>query len=203
MKVVCEFFLVLLLVGIFSCASGQTGLLLHDDFNDNRHDWPVIETEVASTDIRSGQYFLQHKRSIKSLSVKKHVPINESKDYMIITEIIKYDMYKDPGFGIVWGRKNEDNEYNFIISSKGSFKIFRMDKGKIQIIVDWHPSKYIQKETSKNRLSIKKVGEEMMYFINHHQVAKTRLMPFYGDLVGVKVYHAQKVAVDFIRVYQR
>ncbi len=200
---VYNFFLLLVLSSCSYMANAQIGLLLHDDFNNNHNDWPIINSEIAVTDIRSGYYFLQHMRTIKSLSVKKHVPINESLDYMIVAEIVKFDLQKDPGFGIVWGRKNEDNEYNFLISSKGSFKIFRMFKGNIQTIVDWHPSRYIVKETGKNRLTIKKVGEEMIYYINHHQVAKTKLMPFFGDLAGVKVYHAQKIGVESFSVYQR
>ena len=183
----------------------QGGLIFYDEFFDNRNDWPIINSEIAITDLRDGFYFLQHLRTIKSLSVKRHIPIDTSRDYMIVVELVKFDKDPEksrPGFGILWGREDEDNEYNFLISANGSFKILRMFQGRPQTIVDWMPSKYIEKENGLNRLSIKKVGEEMYFYINHHRVAVTKEMPFFNDLTGIKVYHMQKIGVRSFKVYQ-
>ncbi|MEN9443564.1 MAG: hypothetical protein RIS47_454 [Bacteroidota bacterium] len=197
------FIAIVLSLTLAHTAHSQGTLLFFDEFQDNRNDWPILNSDIAVTDIRDGYYFLQHLRTQKALSVKKHVPIDESRDYMIIAELEKFDLNGDPGYGILWGRDDEDNEYNFLISGKGNFKIFRMNKGHIQKLIDWYPSKYINRDNTVNRLTIKKVGESMYFYANSHLLAKTKIMPFYNDLIGIKVFHNQKIGVRSFYVYQR
>jgi len=179
----------------------QNDNIFVDNFNSNTNDWAVADNENASLNISNGYYNFKHKRDKYGWTTSKEVKIDESKDFEIEADIKKIDGIQNNGYGIIWGRKDSDNEFQFFISADGSYYVRYFKNSKVNIIKKWTKSSYINTgNNAYNKLKVRKVGNIFKYYINNNYVAQSAAKSFFGNRLGFLIYGRQSVAIKSLNV---
>jgi hypothetical protein len=173
-----------------------------DSFNDNSKKWYECNQKDFFCKIKKGKYIIDYKAADWSYNVYNGVYLDPAKDYIVETNILKVDGSKDYGFGLTFGYKDPNNKYDFIIASNGSYKISKWNKSVASELVNWTSSKSINNGNGvSNKLSIKKEGKYLKFFINDIFVNQIPLPEFYGERLGFVVYKNQHIEIDDLQVY--
>ncbi len=181
--------------------SSSSSIIFEETFSNNNNDWIVGNNKDRSYDLKYGYYYFEHKRDKGSWITSQEVFVDTSKDFKIESNIEKISGVNNYGYGLVFGRKDNDNENQFIISSNGYYKIIAENNGETEEIKPWTISSYIiQSEGGKNKLEIIKTGNNLKYYINSSLVHTSTFKQFIGDRIGFTVHNKQKVGIDNLKV---
>jgi len=183
-------------------AQDKCQMMFYDDFIDSRNSWSIenIENQVSCS-ISGGYYYIE---GFQRKQARMHcllMDIDDNKNFEIEVSIKNISGANKNGFGIGFGLLDAKNFFGFKINNKNKYKLYKFEDGKMESIIPWTKSEYINQGTgSTNKLKIKKEGEKMKLFINDHFIASSPFQNFFGNGVGFVVDRKQKVAVDYIRV---
>ena len=173
--------------------------IFYDSFSSNANNWSVSNKTNVSFSISNGYYYLSHKRDEKGYTSTRTIVIDQNRDFRIEAKFIKVSGIQNNGYGLIWGRKDSNNEFEFFISGDGYFQVKKWQNGKGISIKPWHKSAVInQGNGAINRLKIVKKNNYYTFYINDNNVYSTSFEPFFGDRVGFIVYKRQKIAVDYL-----
>lgn len=192
---------ILLLVGWV--AHGQN-YSFHDDFSDNSNKWAVKSSSDASMYVSSGNYHFSHKRTKGYwLSHRGFSKINPYRDWEIEVKIQHKSGVNDYGYGLTFARKDNDNEYHFLIAANGYYKIKKQINDKSSNPKDWTKSSYVNTGSySYNTLRVKRSGSTWSFYVNGNFVHSMSAASWPGKRVGFVVYNKQAIKVDYIKVKQ-
>lgn len=180
----------------------QSKSILFDGFNSssNPNGWSTKKSAEVDLSIVNGDYIFDHKRDSKGWVSTINKYIDTSRDFRIAASIKKVSGIQNNGYGLIFGRKDNDNENHFMISGDGSFKIMNYENGTTNKIKDWTKSSAIKTGNgASNYLKVQKAGNTYKFYINSTLVY-TRYTPFkfYGNRTGFVVYDRQKISVAYI-----
>ncbi len=205
--------LILLLIVMVFTSFGQNSskVILYDDFYDNSKDWAVRSSGDALMGISNGHYFFEHKR--EKFSWVTNIGLDESfdsnKDWTIEARIRHTAGIKNNGYGILFGRRENNYQVEFFIASTGYYLIKRLyGEGNKSILNDkssgsWTKCSYIRKnDYDYNTLKVIQKGSQWMFYINGTLVTTTSSYSWAGDRVGFVIYRNQRMEVDYISVKQ-
>ena len=179
----------------------NTKTILFEGFNDNKNEWSVKNSSDISLNISSGDYHLDHKRASGGWATSIEKYINTSRNFSITAQIKKVSGIQNNGFGLVFGRKDNDNQNQFMISGDGSYKISKYDKSNRTYVKNWTKSSYIKTGNGVyNYLKIDKVGNALKFYINSNLVYTSYALKFYGNRTGFVLYDRQKISVGYLSI---
>ena len=182
-----------------SHASKET--IIFDGYTDNRNNWSTINENNADLEIKNGNYYFDHKRDRGGYSSTIVKYINTNRDFKILADIKKESGIQNNGYGIVFGRKDKDNQNLFYVNGNGSYSINKMKNGQNNFLKKWVPSSTIRKGNGGyNILKVVKVGSKLEYYINNTKVHTDYSPEFFGDRLGYIVYDRQKISVAYLSV---
>ncbi len=186
---------------ITTTTTTSNGIILTDNFSSNKNDWAVSNREEADLEIRNGKYYFNHKRDSRGWTSTKVIKIDDKKDFEIESKFLKIDGISDNGYGVVFGRKDAQNQFIFTITANGSYSIDEYKDGKYTAIKDWTKSSYIKTGNNVyNTLKIKKERGFIKFYVNDRYLTLYTHKPFMGNRFGYVVYNKQKVAVDNLSI---
>lgn len=175
--------------------------ILFEGFNNNNNDWSIKNDANVSFNIEGGNYIFQHKRATGGWSTTINQYINSSKDFKIVGQFKKVDGILNNGFGLTFGKKDNNNQNHFLISSNGSFKIVEHKNGTRTQIKNWTKSSHIKQGINAyNHLEIRKEGTAYKFYINDKWVYTTYSIKMYGDYVGFTVYDDQTISIGYLSI---
>ncbi|MCK5077337.1 MAG: caspase family protein, partial [Calditrichia bacterium] len=161
----------------------------------------TASSSEASFSVYGGYYNFAHLRDEKGWSSTRTVKIDQSRGFKIETQIKKISGILNNGYGLIWGRKDSDNEFKFFVSGDGYFQVNKSSGGKKTQLKPWQTSGAInQGNGAVNKLTITKRNNYLTFFINDINVYSMYFQNFYGDRLGFVVYKRQKIAVDYLKV---
>ena len=177
-------------------------VIFEDDFVDNKSNWATAAPdENKSLAIKDGHYFFEHKRTENSWVSYKLIPIETNRDFKIESYIRKEGGVQNSGYGLVFGRENNDNEYEFEISGDGHFRVDKYENGQFVEIKAWEKTSAINQGNGViNKLSVVKIGNTIKMYINEQQVYSMNFQQFFGDAIGYRISRNQTIAADLLRV---
>ncbi|CAL2091268.1 hypothetical protein [Tenacibaculum sp. 190524A05c] len=180
-------------------ASKET--ILFEGYNDNRNNWSTSKNENVEFEIKNGEYYIEHKKPKGGWSSTIVKPIDTSRDFKILADIKKETGTQYNGYGIIFGRKNKDNQNLFYINGNGSYSINKIKNGKDNFKKSWTSSKTIRKGNGAyNVLKVVKLGSKLEYYINNTKVYTDYNPEFFGDRLGYIIYDNQKISVAYLSV---
>ncbi|TAF65357.1 MAG: hypothetical protein EAZ55_08840 [Cytophagales bacterium] len=179
----------------------QWKILIEDDFKDNQNNWKETDTEQVQMNIFYG-YFIKHKKTKGGWTSYVPIEIDFSKDFSIESRISFLAGVDNYGFGIIWGRKDSDNEFEFSIDAIGSYKITKWEHGNTVKIVQWTPSPHIHQYYSTNYLKIKKVNKEIKFYANGKLLTIIDYEPCFGNLFGFLVNETMEIKIEYFKIMQ-
>lgn len=175
--------------------------IIFDGYTDNRNNWSTSKNENVDLDINNGNYYFDHKRAKGGWSSTIVKYIDTSRDFKILADIKKESGIQNNGYGIVFGRKDSNNQNLFFVNGNGSYSINKMKNGKDNFKKQWAASSAIRKGNGGyNVLKVVKVGSKLEYYINNTKVYTDYSPEFFGDRLGYIVYDRQKVSVAYLSV---
>ena len=174
-------------------------VLLNEQFNDNSKFWDTHDEPESILKLTEGKYFMKGNMLGRAITSTIESPINETKDFKISAELTKINGIDDNGFGLIWGSKDENNEYEFVISGNGQFKVIEWRNGTKKDLVAWTFYSNIQKwDGVTNRLRIERRGELIKFFINDHYVSVIPTVENFGNRIGFVINETMEVAFNYL-----
>ena len=180
-------------------ALGQDQISYFDDFNDNGFNWAEERTVKSSSKVVYGNYEMFHKRSSGGYCYYKDFYQLARTDYYIETKIMHTLGDESNGYGIIWGAKNANNGYNFMISSNGYFSIGNWTEGKYKAIKSWSKNSAVLGKYKHNTLAIKQKAGKLYFYINGKEVHSIQSLPLKGHKTGFNLKSAMKVKADYFK----
>ncbi len=189
--------LILLILIINTIAESQTTQIFRDNFNDNSNFWP----DDQYTKIKNGFLIASCGADYIFRMSFKEVVFNEKKDFYIETKIKQVSGTEKKGYGIVWGTSSWKNSLIFDIASEGWFRIYGYKNSKLFYIkkASWRKD-IIKPKNTFNTLTIKKVGNNLNFYINGKKVFTSGTYAFSGYYAGVVAGQDTKIAADYFLI---
>lgn len=159
--------LITVLLVCFNLSAQDTiPLWFTDDFKDNVNRWYHV-----------GEY--------QEDTYHNALYVNSKKDFRLVAEFDSKNVVGDDRWGMIWGRKNGYDYYQFDINTNGEFQVGYRLNGQYNVLEPWRKKKKFIK-SDYNKLEVRKEGETLFFLINDHQVHKMPFMQFYNTGVGLK-----------------
>jgi hypothetical protein len=175
-------------------AYARETIILKDTFSDNKNRWPTGKTRIKESYVRNGKYFSKHKGNRGFHVNWIDLEFDQNGNFIIESTIEKKGGNNNFGYGLIWGKYKD--VYIFEIRGNGYFKFYRGRNLRFTPIIDWTESGYINKGNHKNKITIKKEKDKLMFFINDQFVAETQYEHFNGNNIGFKLQGDTYVAID-------
>jgi len=194
-------YILLLFSGI---SKGQVNtVVINEQFNDNSNYWDVHDEPESMLNLSNGKYYMKGKMLGRAITSTINTPEIENDDFKISAEFTKLMGIDDNGFGLVWGSKDENNEYEFVISGNGQFKVIEWKKGIKRDLVAWTFYSNIRKwDNVTNRLRIEKRGNLVRFFINDNYVAMVPSVENLGSRIGFVINETMEVEFNYL-IYEK
>ncbi len=181
-------------------AGVDSNYVLKENFNSNfNNNWLTGEFDVILA-IEDGVYSL--KSNVENpIYVSRVLNIDTNKDFQIETSI---KVIQGAQFSncLLWGSKEGDNNNPAELYQYG----FNQDKDCI--VFNNKTGDYVSQPTSAlvegefNKLTIRKVGDKMYFFVNEEFREVTDFMPFHGNEIGFLTPGLTEMEVDYVYVFE-
>jgi S1-C subfamily serine protease/antitoxin component YwqK of YwqJK toxin-antitoxin module len=164
--------------------NGNGALVYNENFKRNAENWSS-EGETHKSQINSDnqlEFILEESRTtIRS----NYITLEQTSDYSIESIIQKKYGKGTEGYGILFGFKDWNNYYQFLISEYGSYRISGKFEGVDIVIADWTQSNALNIGNQRNLLKIFKFGNEFIFSINGQVVERPESHDLRGNYVGI------------------
>lgn len=180
--------------GVISYSKEQT--LLDEEFQNNVNHWDISSGADVDENIRNGRYVFEEKRPEGSRLSTVSLDIPEHKDFTIESSFTKVSGVDNYGFGLVWGLKDSQNFFHFLITGNGHYLYGKCVNGTYNESVDWTPSDAINDYNARNKLTVRKSGSSVSIFINDTYVNTFPFESFFGNGVGFVNHHPKNMEIE-------
>jgi hypothetical protein len=204
MKLLSRPLIIFLIFFIFltEVLSGQFSVkILNENFNSNAMLWDIKSDEYSDMDIRYGKYTIVNKSEGTAITSTIESPHIQYDSFRIKSKLSKIKGLENNGFGLVWGSADANNEFEFVISANGFFKIVKWEQGQKEDLVGWTYQSAIQKwDFSNNELKIESDGVYYRFYINDTYVAVVQYTRPFGNRLGFVINENIEIEIDEIIV---
>ena len=175
--------------------------ILFDGFTDNKNNWAIKNTNEVNLELAKGDYSIDHKRDKGGWSSTIPKYIDKTRRYRITGQFKKVSGINNNGYGLVFGRKDNDNQNQFFISGDGSFIIKKTENGTTTYPKNWTKSSHIKTGNgTTNYLKVEKNVGNYKFYINSKLVYTNYETKSYGDRVGLITYGRQKISLGYLSI---
>ena len=181
-----------------------------DTFSDNSNNWGIFDSNMASTAIKNGEYFIENKRKKGPYITfyRYDLPVDLSfvaeASIRPVTNLSNYSyglVVKSPdnrSYGFVFGAKDSLNNYTFQIRENGFYSISKYKNGSLQELANGKIKKTAYNHGGINVLKIAKKDNKVQFYINDNIIDEIPNLSFFGNKAGFIVEGELKIAVDNI-----
>ncbi|GAB3836299.1 OmpA family protein [Hymenobacter jeollabukensis] len=173
-------------------------LLLDEDFQDNRRNWPLGELGNARYELKHGEYsgeeYTHNNRQRVALI---QVPLRADRDFDIEAE------YRTNNVGtLAWGARDEYNMQLFGINPDKHVSICGWQRGTFFWGAPESTTARGISQKGWNTLRLERRGGRVRYFINGEQVAETAFAGLWGQGIGLETNRSSTARLRRLRVWQ-
>ncbi|MCK5145220.1 caspase family protein [bacterium] len=181
-------------------SSDEKETVFLDDFDDNRNKWWTDDVAGVNTgQIEQGHYYYASYND-NWYYMWQGVPLDESRDFELESEIKTAHSEVGIGSGFLWGKSSSQfNMYLFCITDDNKFFLSKYIEKKWQNIVNATYSQYIHSD-AYNKVSVRKIKDKYYFFINGFNVHTMPYKQFFGPNVGYCVAKKSSLFIDNLRI---
>lgn len=190
------------------------GILFYESFQDNTRGHATGSTSQYEKTIENGYYKLISRQNNyypeESFNKKELFRIDESKDFQIEAEM-KYVAGADNNANaLLFGKATKKSasgftsHFRFGFSGNGKITIdnYNADSRSFTDLLGWTASGALQTQ-DYNKLTVRKTGKKLYFFVNEVLVHTSDYTPFYGSNVGFMAnggteIHVKKLTIGYI-----
>jgi hypothetical protein len=151
--------------------------------------------------IHDGKYTISSLKEGTAITSTIETPNIQDENYSVTASIMKLKGIEDNGYGLVWGGLDANNEFEFVISGNGQFKVSQWEQGNKTELIPWTYSGKINKwDFSTNILSITSKNQIWRFYINETYVAAIKEKATFGNKIGFVLNENIQIESDYIIV---
>jgi len=170
-----------------------------ENFDDNQNNWNISDNSEIKQQIRDGKYLFQSKCE-ESKVTWKTINFDSERDFEIETLISYYSGTQNNSYGLIWGKSDINNdEYSYFFAATGFYRIDKLVDNVFQPYTDWIESDLVNK-TGYNKLTVRKIGPMVYYFMNEAYVFEHVAPKFYGYQFGFHVTNNAAILIDYLSI---
>lgn len=171
-------------------------ILFEEHFQDNRNHWLIAENNAYRFAIKDGLYILESKAGGSWYS-SQPVSINQDADFKIELRTQKFSGTDVFGYGLIWGCRDQNNFYIFVIFGNGEYSFQKCENGAYTRILSG-VGPMIKKSNGQNRIRLKKTGDSLEFYVNDLLANRSSFLPFFGNYTGCIIFSgSNKIKVGF------
>lgn len=164
--------------------------------------WVSNDNESKSYIDKKGNLRLETKKNGLTYTRRVKYSIDQTRDYMIESIVEQVDANDEKPYGIIFGFKDWNNYFEFLISGNQYYGFFVKSKGIENRIIPFKQSTTINFGDNANKIQIWKRGTEFYFVINGTVVDKCDAYRFEGDEMGFAVNGKGVFSIDNLVVRQ-
>lgn len=164
--------------------NGTGSWVYNEDFVESEDLW-VSEDEVSFSQVTEEGSLILSLNSNNSAFRYKYINLDQYSDYSIEALIQKANGKGVEGYGIVFGLKDYENYFGFLISEDGTYIISQVFEGVSVNLTQWTKSQYINRRNQPNVLKIMKVEDRFYFSINGEVVENLESEDLRGNYFGI------------------
>jgi len=169
---------------------------------ENKNNWNLVDNKDIESRIIEKKGLQMEAKTESGFYQFIHLPIDINKNFTIETTLSFVKGNEAGGQGLIWGYKNEENFYYFIISEKGSYQIGAFSDGISLPSVKWQKSEFVNQSTGDNLIKLNKVNDKVYFSINGNLVYNDNFYSFRGNDLGFIVTAKKRVIFKDLIVRQ-
>lgn len=178
--------------------------IFYNDFSNNDFNWYVgTQENCRDYTVTSGYYELTSRCSNHYtqawFNTTDDFVIDTDRDFEIETSIMFVKGEDNNGNGISWGQTVGQDRFYFCFSGNGMFYIGKSLDGTWKELKTWTTSSAINPK-SYNTLTINKIKNQYLFYINKTLVAECPFEPFLGNVISFQTNQNSTMRVDYIRI---
>jgi S1-C subfamily serine protease/antitoxin component YwqK of YwqJK toxin-antitoxin module len=179
--------------------NGLGALVFNENFRSNKEHWEVKLESNSSLLTNDGNVSL-YLNSDNMTSRYNYVTLDQNSSYSIEAIIQKKSGKGNDGYGLLFGFKDWDNYYQFLISEYGSYIIIGKFEGLNIKICEWTSSSAINVGNRRNHLKVMKIDDDFIFSINGEVVERPKSKDLRGNSIGITASGIGEYILDEIIV---
>lgn len=179
--------------------------VFYDDFASEAfaNEWDLVKNDECKCEILPSRGLLMRSSSDDGFKQTTRIPLDLSNDFSIETIVSFKNGSTNSGHGLIWGFKDWDNYFCFLISANGYYKICSKIEGITVDITEWTKSENIHNHINRNLLKILRVNDKMYFSINRKIVHSDEFFNFRGNEIGFYILSGKKeILYEYLEVKQ-
>jgi S1-C subfamily serine protease/antitoxin component YwqK of YwqJK toxin-antitoxin module len=164
--------------------NGLGALVFNENFVLNKRNWE-IKGETNKSSVNTNEQLEFKLNENKTTLRTNYITLEQSSDYSIESIVQKKTGKGIEGYGIIFGFKDWNNYYQFLISEVGSYAVFGQFEGVNIKISEWTKSSTINTGNQRNLLKVMKFDDEFIFSINGQVVKRTKSKDLRGNNIGI------------------
>lgn len=164
--------------------NGLGALVYNENFYANSNQW-VGKTENSQSELSEDGKVALLLKADKTSARFNYITLNQNSSYSIESIIQNKTGKGNQGYGIIFGYKDWNNYYQFLISEYGSYLIYGVFEGVEVKICEWTKSNAINTGNQRNLLKVMKFNDEFIFSINGQVVRNTKSKSLRGNQFGI------------------
>lgn len=164
--------------------NGRGSLVYNEHFYQHTSDWEISGKNHSSNITEEGVLLVssdnqyQYKRSV-------YIPFDQNSDYVIEAKISNLKGNKNAQYGLIFGYKDWDNYYRFIINGTGQFYVDGKYEGVSNVVKYLTAANSTLNLLGDNNLKIFKFGNQFAFFINGKNMGTAPAKNLRGNEFGI------------------
>ena len=164
--------------------NGLGALVYNENFRANKEQWEA-KVEGSSSQVTNDNQVLLYLNNDNITSRYNYITLDQNSSYSIESIIQKKSGKGNEGYGIIFGFKDWNNYYQFLISELGYYIILGEFEGVNIKICEWTKSNAINTGNKRNLLKVMKFEDEFIFSINGEVVERPKSKDLRGNNIGI------------------
>jgi S1-C subfamily serine protease/antitoxin component YwqK of YwqJK toxin-antitoxin module len=164
--------------------NGLGALVYNENFKINKEQWERKFQDNISRITEDGNLSL-YLNTDNLTSRFNYITLDQKSSFSIESVIQKKSGKGNEGYGLIFGFKDWNNYYQFLISEYGSYIILGEFEGVNIKICQWTKSNAINIGNKRNLLKVMKFGDEFIFSINGEVVERPKSKDLRGNNIGI------------------
>ncbi len=168
-----------------------------EQFNNNKNNWSIFDTLMATALIDEGKYYINNKREFGRHIVLFNYFFSHKLDFSLEAAVNKENGPDNSAYGLVFAVKNSRNNHVFQIIGYDKYSIGRYVNGDFQEITGGKIGEKVIKRDSANVLKLAKQGNDIHFLINNHYLDRVSGLALYGKKTGFILDGKTTISIDY------
>lgn len=168
-----------------------------EQFNNNKNNWNIFDTMMATALIKDGKYYIDNKRKFGRHMVLFNYFFSHKLDFSLEAAINKERGPENSAYGVVFAVRNSRNNHVFQIIGTNKYSIGRYVNGDFQEIAGGKIGETVINRGSANVLKLAKQGNDIHFLINNHYLDRVSGVPLHGKKTGFILDGKTKISIDY------